>query len=1011
MRFFRIPAFTGIETHRDDADRGSLRVVEGCVPHGPGGLRSGPVWEKIGDVDLFSDSDNSQSHMTGADDGKGNSIVYVSRAGDVHDMAVFNTEHTDLVSLGSTYAVAAPTLYNQEAAITPIGNRLYAMGDGTAEAAYIGKGPPAATAAIFPDEVLYDQEWSRFPSCKFYAQGPKKTIFAAGNPAKPLTVYISEPAGLTNPYRDSPHSTELTNHNAGMLSTVDILSSNASQITALSTRGDQVVVHTDKGCHLLYAPQSDQASTGYRVEQAPATNFSGAVNVQVVAGESGTQPFWLGHDGQIYKDEAASRGAEDFKSFADPKQASAKAKGQWEKELPTDLTGSFATYDPQSGMYWIYVESDEYKEFTNNDAPSAPFFLKALPEAAGSPINLTASPDIQAPINLTALPEIVAAPINLIALPEIVSTPINLIALPEAAESPINLIALPDIEAPINLIALPEIVSAPINLIALPDIEAPINLIALPEIVSAPINLIALPEIVSAPINLIAVPEIVESPINLIAIPNGVSTPINLIALPEAAQPPINLIAEVEAVESPINLVALPETVGSPINLIALPETVLAPINLIAEKTCCALEAEWETLIKYEIFSNNEVSWGTDIRVVKDGTTYYGSVQGEYHFTPVDNGNGCFNTATAFKNNNITDAGSGWRTESSTSNGSGWWGFEDPTPNCSLDEDCNPVYDFSTYTGWGLQDQSSGEILNSTLFIRWGPNIEYTAQTPTNLTATPAAAETPINLTATAPVLAAYRDDTSVYFLSNYYAGTQVGISPNSEMRINAIFGDKLSAITNTTPPATEQERIATGTSSRRMSVFFPDGSVAKLFKAKNDFQSSIDDDKYVFWIPMKYGGLRQTTDLVANANFAGRYDWASSITGTYPSWYLRRNDGSQDHYQWLIADASGNYHCMRFSNIGVNSTSSFSGALLSADINLGSNFWGLTTQTRLTGNGNTVDAVWLTPDPVEAPGISQGTSALLFDDMSGVNTATSGYTQVSGKFYKESIWSELPTA
>lgn len=389
MRFFRIPAFTGIETHRDDADRGSLRVVEGCVPHGPGGLRSGPVWKKIGDVDLFSSSD--QNHMHASDDGKGNSIVYVSRTDEVHDIAVFSTEHTEIVSLGASYAVADPTPYRaDDASITPIGNRLYAMGDGSTEAAYVGKGPPTATASVFPDEELYDQEWSRFPSCKFYVQGPKKTIFASGNPDKPLTVYISEPAGLTNPYRDSPHSTELTNHNPGVLSTVDILSSNASKITALSTRGDQVVVHTDKGCHLLYSPKADQADTGYRVEQVPATNFSGAVNSQVVSGESGSQHFWMGHDGQIYKDEAASRGAEDFRGYADAAQANWKAKGQWEKEHPVDLSDAFATYDPQSGMYWVYTRSDEYDHSLSGLIPEFPLNLQSsvIPDAPDAPIGL-----------------------------------------------------------------------------------------------------------------------------------------------------------------------------------------------------------------------------------------------------------------------------------------------------------------------------------------------------------------------------------------------------------------------------------------------------------------------------------------------------------------------------------------------------------------------------------------------------------------------------------------------
>jgi len=408
VRFFRIPAFTGIETHRDDADRGSLRVVEGCVPHGPGGLRSGPVWKKIGDVDLFSESD--QNHMHASDDGKGNSIVYVSRTDEVHDIAVFSTEHTEIVSLGASYAVAAPTPYRAEdASITPIGNRLYAMGDGSAEAAYTGKGPPTAVASVFPDEELYDQEWSRFPSCKFYVQGPKKTIFASGNPNKPLTVYISEPAGLTNPYRDSPHSTELTNHNPGVLSTVDILSSNASKITALSTRGDQVVVHTDKGCHLLYSPKADQAETGYRVEQVPATNFSGAVNSQVVSGESGSQHFWMGHDGQIYKDEAASRGAEDFRGYADAAQANWKAKGQWEREHPVDLSDAFATYDPQSGMYWVYTRSDEYEQSQSNTTPDVPLNLQssAIPDSPGVPQGLLSAltvPDApSSPRNLTGV--------------------------------------------------------------------------------------------------------------------------------------------------------------------------------------------------------------------------------------------------------------------------------------------------------------------------------------------------------------------------------------------------------------------------------------------------------------------------------------------------------------------------------------------------------------------------------------------------------------------------------
>ena len=482
MRFFRIPAFTGIETHRDDADRGSLRVVEGCVPHGPGGLRSGPVWKKIGDVDLFSSSD--QNHMHASDDGKGNSIVYVSRTDEVHDIAVFSTEHTEIVSLGASYAVADPTPYRaDDASVTPIGNRLYAMGDGSAEAAYVGKGPPTATASVFPDEELYDQEWSRFPSCKFYVQGPKKTIFASGNPDKPLTVYISEPAGLTNPYRDSPHSTELTNHNPGVLSTVDILSSNASKITALSTRGDQVVVHTDKGCHLLYSPKADQADTGYRVEQVPATNFSGAVNSQVVSGESGSQHFWMGHDGQIYKDEAASRGAEDFRGYADAAQANWKAKGQWEKEHPVDLSDAFATYDPQSGMYWVYTRSDEYDHSLSGLIPEFPLNLQSsvVPDAPGVPpiLNSNSTPSApSAPLDLDSIsvPDLAPTPtlLNSTLIPDPPSIPLGLtsIIVPEKPEGLTSTVVFePGAPRLLTSVAIPDAPGAPrlLTSVAIPD--------------------------------------------------------------------------------------------------------------------------------------------------------------------------------------------------------------------------------------------------------------------------------------------------------------------------------------------------------------------------------------------------------------------------------------------------------------------------------------------------------------------------------------------------------------
>ena len=117
--------------------------------------------------------------------------------------------------------------------------------------------------------------------------------------------------------------------------------------------------------------------------------------------------FWLGHDGQIYKDESASRGAEDAKSFADPDQASWKSKGLWEKELPVDLSQSFAAYDRESGMYWIYVRSDEFNKSVVNDVPGRVINVEALPDLPGQATLNSVSQDAPSSIsNLTTLPDL-----------------------------------------------------------------------------------------------------------------------------------------------------------------------------------------------------------------------------------------------------------------------------------------------------------------------------------------------------------------------------------------------------------------------------------------------------------------------------------------------------------------------------------------------------------------------------------------------------------------------------
>ena len=72
MRYYRIPSFSGIEGHRNKPDRGTLRVIEGCMPYPVGGLRSGPVWTTLG---TFANLNDQVSYTT---DDAGNKYLFVS---------------------------------------------------------------------------------------------------------------------------------------------------------------------------------------------------------------------------------------------------------------------------------------------------------------------------------------------------------------------------------------------------------------------------------------------------------------------------------------------------------------------------------------------------------------------------------------------------------------------------------------------------------------------------------------------------------------------------------------------------------------------------------------------------------------------------------------------------------------------------------------------------------------------------------------------------------------------
>lgn len=351
MKHFRIPGFTGIENHRQDTDRGTLRVCEGAVPGAVGSIRSAPKWKK--EFPLYIPATGHKLLI--GQDTEFNKYAMCSQDGVVNSLKIFTNENpvpsrignVINMQLGSELSGSSPAYIND------VGSRRALVGNGSSLKKIVDDpGSPLQVSDLSADaNDIYKLETTPFPNCSIFVLGLKKCIYGAGNPEAPLTVYVSEPTNAEDPFKEGIYSAQM--------SKVDILATNATKITALSTYQNYVVVHTDAGVVLLFSAETSQSSAGFRVEQTSAAANSGAINPNCVAGSAIIQPYYLGVDGQVYKDSSARRGPDNKPSFSDVEQVTAKAKGLWDKSVDRDFDGSFSTYETFSGIYNFYMPSQE----------------------------------------------------------------------------------------------------------------------------------------------------------------------------------------------------------------------------------------------------------------------------------------------------------------------------------------------------------------------------------------------------------------------------------------------------------------------------------------------------------------------------------------------------------------------------------------------------------------------------------------------------------------------------
>lgn len=366
MRYQEISTFSGIENHRQDTNKGTLRICENAVMGASGSLRSLPKWDKAFDLTVAP----THNHIITYKDALNNKYAMAARNGSVEAVKIFINEAPVPSNLGERLndepGFTSEEIFilqgSSQSFINDVGSRVAILGNGVDQKKIKESETLLTVEDLTNNEEsgLYNLEETRFPNCTMFIVGLRKAIYGAGDPGSPLTVYISEPSTAEDPFRGGIYSSAM--------SKVEILCSNATKITALSSYQNYVVVHTDAGVILLYSPEQQQASTGYRVEQITAAANSGAINQNCVAGSAIIQPYYLGVDGQVYKDSSARRGPDNKPNFSDVEQVTSKAKGLWDRHISADLSNSFSSYDTFSGIYNFYLPND-------NSSEDAPKFL------------------------------------------------------------------------------------------------------------------------------------------------------------------------------------------------------------------------------------------------------------------------------------------------------------------------------------------------------------------------------------------------------------------------------------------------------------------------------------------------------------------------------------------------------------------------------------------------------------------------------------------------------------
>jgi hypothetical protein len=362
MSTFNILRFAGIQTKEDseDQNRGTMRTAESIVISPNGAVCGLPVFKTAWDMHSVSslmanaipDASAAHAHFVGLADAYGNKVLMVwdKQASVCRGLFFYaiGSRAPDFEGAVNISALNQTAWRNKTPGLqwyaSVVGGRMI-LGNGIDPNVVIESGVLSILGPDSPPTDASNPSRYRIPPCTSFIQDSSGAIYAAGNAAAPMRIFVSE-----SPNQAHPVITGLKTPDRSFTDLYPAIG--ATRITALSPSAQGVIAHCGSaGAYLLGSLGRD----GGAVSQVKLDNSSGAINPACVSSWSNSLSY-LASDYEIYASKPVRAGVSAVGIPRDTQIETQACSGVWNAGIDKASALAFIVDDTVNARLWVWAK-------------------------------------------------------------------------------------------------------------------------------------------------------------------------------------------------------------------------------------------------------------------------------------------------------------------------------------------------------------------------------------------------------------------------------------------------------------------------------------------------------------------------------------------------------------------------------------------------------------------------------------------------------------------------------